>query len=146
MLGAAMKALVYQVTIIEINNTQQLALQGPRKHAERHQRTLWSVRVTEPVPLPDEGGQAFTRADQLQLERPETEDSNTLQQGSAAQTETGKASASGTTKFATKGTDIHTLCTSNGSPYLNFQTRIMYAPPAVVGGACQSTLSLLLPL
>ena len=26
---------------------------------------------------------------------------------------------------ATKGTTIHTLVTSNGSPYLNFQNRIM---------------------
>ena len=26
----------------------------------------------------------------------------------------------------TKGTAIHTLVTSNGSPYLNFQNRIMY--------------------
>lgn len=25
----------------------------------------------------------------------------------------------------TKGDTIHTLCTSNGSPYLNFQNRIM---------------------
>ena len=28
----------------------------------------------------------------------------------------------------TKGTTIHTLVTSNGSPYLNFQNRIMCAP------------------
>lgn len=27
----------------------------------------------------------------------------------------------------TKGDTIHTLCTSNGSPYLNFQNRIMCA-------------------
>ena len=27
------------------------------------------------------------------------------------------------------GDTIHTLCTSNGSPYLNFQLRIMCAPP-----------------
>ena len=27
-----------------------------------------------------------------------------------------------------KGTTIHTLVTSNGSPYLNFQNRIMCAP------------------
>ncbi|DBA81022.1 TPA: hypothetical protein ACH3X2_007228 [Trebouxia sp. C0005] len=27
---------------------------------------------------------------------------------------------------ASKGRSIHTLCTSNGSPYLNYQTRIMY--------------------
>jgi len=26
---------------------------------------------------------------------------------------------------ASKGRSIHTLCTSNGSPYLNYQTRIM---------------------
>ena len=26
---------------------------------------------------------------------------------------------------ATSGRTIHTLCTSNGSPYLNYQTRIM---------------------
>lgn len=26
---------------------------------------------------------------------------------------------------APKGRSIHTLCTSNGSPYLNYQTRIM---------------------
>lgn len=30
------------------------------------------------------------------------------------------------TAFPSKGTNIHTLVTSNGSPYLNFQTRIMY--------------------
>ena len=34
------------------------------------------------------------------------------------------AKASG---FPTKGNTIHTLCTSNGSPYLNFQNRIMCA-------------------
>lgn len=31
------------------------------------------------------------------------------------------------TGFPTKGDTIHTLCTSNGSPYLNFQNRIMCA-------------------
>ena len=41
-----------------------------------------------------------------------------------------KAAAKGGTaaKLAgspTKGDSIHTLCTSNGSPYLNFQNRIM---------------------
>lgn len=30
----------------------------------------------------------------------------------------------------TKGTTIHTLVTSNGSPYLNFQNRIMCGPNA----------------
>ena len=29
------------------------------------------------------------------------------------------------TRFPSSGITIHTLCTSNGSPYLNFQTRIM---------------------
>ena len=33
----------------------------------------------------------------------------------------------GAPKYPAKGTTIHTLCTSNGSPYLNFQTRIMCA-------------------
>lgn len=29
--------------------------------------------------------------------------------------------------WPTQGSTIHTLCTSNGSPYTNFQNRIMYA-------------------
>ena len=29
--------------------------------------------------------------------------------------------------WPTVGSTVHTLCTSNGSPYTNFQTRIMYA-------------------
>jgi hypothetical protein len=29
--------------------------------------------------------------------------------------------------WPTEGTTVHTLCTSNGSPYTNFQNRIMYA-------------------
>lgn len=33
---------------------------------------------------------------------------------------------SATPGIPTKGTTIHTLVTSNGSPYLNFQNRIMY--------------------
>ena len=31
----------------------------------------------------------------------------------------------GAPTYPSTGTTIHTLCTSNGSPYLNFQTRIM---------------------
>jgi hydroxyproline O-arabinosyltransferase len=29
--------------------------------------------------------------------------------------------------WPTRGSTVHTLCTSNGSPYTNFQNRIMYA-------------------
>lgn len=31
------------------------------------------------------------------------------------------------TKWPATGNKVHTLCTSNGSPYTNFQNRIMYA-------------------
>lgn len=42
-------------------------------------------------------------------------------------------------EFPTKGDTIHTLCTSNGSPYLNFQNRIMCAlnPPSTA--RCDAT-------
>ena len=50
-----------------------------------------------------------------------------LQQTTVGKDETRTERTPRAEKFPSKGTDIHTLCTSNGSPYLNFQTRIMYA-------------------
>jgi len=41
----------------------------------------------------------------------------------------GKGSRPDDRASQTTGDTIHTLCTSNGSPYLNFQTRIMWALP-----------------
>ena len=46
----------------------------------------------------------------------------------AAKTAAAKSSGS-----PTKGDTIHTLCTSNGSPYLNFQNRIMCETRESVG-------------
>jgi hypothetical protein len=34
--------------------------------------------------------------------------------------------------WPTEGSTVHTLCTSNGSPYTNFQNRIMYATYKIV--------------
>ena len=42
----------------------------------------------------------------------------------------GKKGAAASSGSPTKGDTIHTLCTSNGSPYLNFQNRIMCEPHA----------------
>ena len=52
-------------------------------------------------------------------------------QGAAAVQATGSAGANGgavavARPAAGKPYGIHTVCTSNGSPYLNWQTRIMY--------------------
>ncbi len=41
-----------------------------------------------------------------------------------------KGAAAESSGSPTKGDTIHTLCTSNGSPYLNFQNRIMCAMSA----------------
>ncbi|KAK9816540.1 hypothetical protein WJX72_001729 [[Myrmecia] bisecta] len=42
------------------------------------------------------------------------------------QPQQGASSAAASSAYPTKGTMIHTVCTSNGSPYLNFQNRIMF--------------------
>ena len=52
-----------------------------------------------------------------------------VQQGQprAADKAAAKGAAAKSSGSPTKGDTIHTLCTSNGSPYLNFQNRIMCA-------------------
>ena len=52
----------------------------------------------------------------------------------------------GAPKYPTTGTTIHTLCTSNGSPYLNFQTRIMCARLSPHQGSDNTVLVLLMQL
>lgn len=45
--------------------------------------------------------------------------------GAAAAVESKAVVTKAVASFPTKGDTIHTLVTSNGSPYLNFQNRIM---------------------
>ncbi|KAK9795215.1 hypothetical protein WJX73_002433 [Symbiochloris irregularis] len=56
----------------------------------------------------------------------EVEKREEVQKLSAQQSSHAQAVRSSGSQFPDKGTEIHTLCTSNGSPYLNFQTRIMH--------------------
>ena len=82
----------------------------------------------------------------------------TLQMGAQGQGEGNVVHPNqGAPRYPAKGTTIHTLCTSNGSPYLNFQTRIMCATApgferarrtadaGWVGHACPSLLHCMTP-